>query len=114
MGTFETDVQFPICAKFIAQQFGSAEQFACPRDGKNKGNNPLVGDQTSWCPTLHVLPGPASVSAFEVYDPARGKSSQTAGGSGAPAGGGPIRQRTATIRAIKIQQEDAARCDSAC
>jgi VWFA-related protein len=89
IGTFETDVQIPDLRKVPLRSSSVVlSSLRVPATGKNKGNNPLVGDQTELVPNVtHVFTQDQHLYLqFEVYDPARGKSSQTAGGSGASAG----------------------------
>jgi len=88
MGTFETDVQIPDLRKVPLRSSSVVlSSLRVPATGKNKGNNPLVGDQTELVPNVtHVFTQDQHLYLqFEVYDPAKGKNSQAAGGSSAPA-----------------------------
>jgi hypothetical protein len=58
-----------------------------PASGKNKGNNPLVGDQTELVPNVtHVFTQDQHMYLqFEVYDAAKGKNAAPAAADATPA-----------------------------
>src|SRR6266478_4894413 len=88
MGTFETDVQVPDLRKVPLRSSSVVlSSLRVPANGKNKGNNPLVGDQTELVPNVtHVFTQDQHLYLqFEVYDAAKGKSSQPAATNEAPA-----------------------------
>jgi VWFA-related protein len=90
MGTFETDVQIPDLRKVPLRSSSlGLSSLRVPATGKNKANNPLVGDQTELVPNVtHVFTQDQHLYLqFEVYDPARGKTSQAGAGSGGEAAG---------------------------
>jgi VWFA-related protein len=90
MGTFETDVQIPDLRKVPLRSSSLVlSSLRVPATGKNKANNPLVGDQTELVPNVtHVFTQDQHLYLqFEVYDPARGKTSQAGAGSGGEAAG---------------------------
>jgi VWFA-related protein len=77
MGTFETDVQIPDLRKAPLRSSSVVlSSLRVPVTGKNKGSNPLVGDQTELVPNVtHVFTQDQHLYLqFEVYDAARGKS----------------------------------------
>src|SRR6201984_1133971 len=88
MGTFETDVQVPDLRKVPLRSSSVVlSSLRVPAAGKNKGNNPLVGDQTELVPNVtHVFTQDQHLYLqFEVYDAAKGKSVQPASTNEAPA-----------------------------
>jgi VWFA-related protein len=88
MGTFETDVQVPDLRKVPLRSSSVVlSSLRVPANGKNKGNNPLVGDQTELVPNVtHVFTQDQHLYLqFEVYDAAKGKSVQPAAADDAPA-----------------------------
>jgi VWFA-related protein len=88
MGTFETDVQVPDLRKVPLRSSSVVlSSLRVPANGKNKGNNPLVGDQTELVPNVtHVFTQDQHLYLqFEVYDAAKGKSVQPAATNEAPA-----------------------------
>jgi VWFA-related protein len=88
MGTFETDVQVPDLRKVPLRSSSVVlGSLRVPANGKNKGNNPLVGDQTELVPNVtHVFTQDQHLYLqFEVYDAAKGKSVQPAATDDAPA-----------------------------
>jgi VWFA-related protein len=77
MGTFETDVQIPDLRKAPLRSSSVVlSSLRVPVTGKNKGSNPLVGDQTELVPNVtHVFTQDQHLYLqFEVYDAAKGKS----------------------------------------
>ena len=88
MGTFETDVQVPDLRKVPLRSSSVVlSSLRVPANGKNKGNNPLVGDQTELVPNVtHVFTQDQHLYLqFEVYDAAKGKGVQPAATNEAPA-----------------------------
>jgi VWFA-related protein len=88
MGTFETDVQVPDLRKVPLRSSSVVlSSLRVPATGKNKGNNPLVGDQTELVPNVtHVFTQDQHMYLqFEVYDAAKGKSSPPAAADATPA-----------------------------
>jgi VWFA-related protein len=78
MGTFETDVQIPDLRKVPLRSSSVVlSSLRVPATGKNKSTNPLVGDQTELVPNVtHVFTQDQHLYLqFEVYDPAKGKTS---------------------------------------
>jgi VWFA-related protein len=81
MGTFETDVQIPDLRKVPLRSSSVVlSSLRVPATGKNKSTNPLVGDQTELVPNVtHVFTQDQHLYLqFEVYDPAKGKTSSMA------------------------------------
>ena len=79
MGTFETDVQVPDLRKVPLRSSSVVlSSLRIPATGKNKATNPLVGDQTELVPNVtHVFSADQHMYLqFEVYDAAKGKSTQ--------------------------------------
>ncbi|HVO58213.1 MAG TPA: VWA domain-containing protein [Dongiaceae bacterium] len=77
MGTFETDVQVPDLRKVPLRNSSVVlSSLRVPAAGKNKANNPLVGDQTELVPNVtHVFTQDQHLYLqFEVYDAAKGKT----------------------------------------
>src|SRR5882762_2138189 len=88
MGTFETDVQVPDLRKVPLRSSSVVlSSLRVPATGKNKGNNPLVGDQTELVPNVtHVFTQDQHMYLqFEVYDPAKGKNAPPAAADATPA-----------------------------
>jgi hypothetical protein len=88
MGTFETDVQVPDLRKVPLRSSSVVlSSLRVPAAGKNKGNNPLIGDQTELVPNVtHVFTQDQHLYLqFEVYDAAKGKDAPPAGASETPA-----------------------------
>ena len=89
MGTFETDVQVPDLRKVPLRSSSVVlSSLRVPASGKNKGNNPLIGDQTELVPNVtHVFTQDQHMYLqFEVYDAAKEKNAQPpAATNGAPA-----------------------------
>src|SRR6266478_1667546 len=93
MGTFETDVQVPDLRKVPLRSSSVVlSSLRVPANGKNKGNNPLVGDQTELVPNVtHVFTQDQHLYLqFEVYDAAKGKSVQPAATNATPAADGQV------------------------
>jgi len=93
MGTFETDVQVPDLRKVPLRNSSVVlSSLRVPATGKNKGTNPLVGDQTELVPNVaHVFTQDQHLYLqFEVYDAAKGKNpapkAEPVAGTGALAG----------------------------
>ncbi len=93
MGTFETDVQVPDLRKVPLRNSSVVlSSLRVPATGKNKGANPLVGDQTELVPNVaHVFTQDQHFYLqFEVYDAAKGKNpapkAEPVAGTGASAG----------------------------
>jgi VWFA-related protein len=109
MGTFETDVQIPDLRKVPLRSSSVVlSSLRVPATGKNKGTNPLVGDQTELVPNVtHVFTQDQHLYLqFEVYDAAKGKSSQAALANIAPATGSEAgKDQSATDAAHKEQKE---------
>ena len=81
MGTFETDVQIPDLRKVPLRSSSVVlSSLRVPATGKNKASNPLVGDQTELVPNVtHVFTQDQHLYLqFEVYDPAKEKTLETA------------------------------------
>ena len=81
LGTFETDVQVPDLRKVPLRSSSVVlSSLRVPATGKNKDNNPLVGEQTELVPNVtHVFTQDQHLYLqFEVYDAAKGKSVQPA------------------------------------
>jgi VWFA-related protein len=88
MGTFETDVQVPDLRKVPLRSSSVVlSSLRVPATGKNKGNNPLVGDQTELVPNVtHVFTQDQHMYLqFEVYDAAKGKNAVPAAADATPA-----------------------------
>src|SRR6266851_351965 len=88
MGTFETDVQVPDLRKVPLRSSSVVlSSLRVPATGKNKGNNPLVGDQTELVPNVtHVFTQDQHMYLqFEVYDAAKGKNAPSAAADATPA-----------------------------
>jgi len=88
MGTFETDVQVPDLRKVPLRSSSVVlSSLRVPATGKNKGNNPLVGDQTELVPNVtHVFTQDQHMYLqFEVYDAAKGKNTAPAAADATPA-----------------------------
>jgi hypothetical protein len=88
MGTFETDVQVPDLRKVPLRSSSVVlSSLRVPATGKNKGNNPLVGDQTELVPNVtHVFTQDQHMYLqFEVYDAAKGKNAAPAAADATPA-----------------------------
>src|SRR6266849_680198 len=82
MGTFETDVQVPDLRKVPLRSSSVVlSSLRVPAIGKNKGNNPLVGDQSELVPNVtHVFTQDQHMYLqFEVYDAAKGKNAPPTG-----------------------------------
>src|SRR5882757_8977576 len=94
MGTFETDVQIPDLRKAPLRMSSVvlASQ-RVPATGKNKGNNPLVQNQTELVPNItHVFTQDQHLYLqYEVYDAAHAKK------------GGPAADVTASVSASPTQ-----------
>jgi VWFA-related protein len=91
MGTFETDVQIPDLRKVPLRSSSVVlSSLRVPASGKNKSTNPLVGDQTELVPNVtHVFTQDQHLYLqFEVYDAAKGKSSQALATNATPAADG--------------------------
>jgi VWFA-related protein len=88
MGTFETDVQVPDLRKVPLRSSSVVlSSLRVPAAGKNKANNPLVGDQTELVPNVtHVFTQDQHLYLqFEVYDAAKGKNASPAAANETPA-----------------------------
>ena len=88
MGTFETDVQVPDLRKVPLRSSSVVlSSLRVPATGKNKANNPLIGDQTELVPNVtHVFTQDQHLYLqFEVYDAAKGKNVPPAAASETPA-----------------------------
>jgi VWFA-related protein len=88
MGTFETDVQVPDLRKVPLRSSSVVlSSMRVPATGKNKDNNPLIGDQTELITNVtHVFTQDQHMYLqFEVYDAAKGKNAQPATANTAPA-----------------------------
>jgi VWFA-related protein len=109
MGTFETDVQVPDLRKVPLRSSSVVlSSLRVPATGKNKGNNPLVGDQTELVPNVtHVFTQDQHMYLqFEVYDAAKGKNAQPAAADAAPAIDSPTgKNQGGTDSSVKNQRE---------
>jgi VWFA-related protein len=109
MGTFETDVQVPDLRKVPLRSSSVVlSSLRVPATGKNKGNNPLVGDQTELVPNVtHVFTQDQHMYLqFEVYDAAKGKNAQPAAADAAPAIDSPTgKNQGGTDSSAKNQRE---------
>ena len=109
MGTFETDVQVPDLRKVPLRSSSVVlSSLRVPATGKNKGNNPLVGDQTELVPNVtHVFTQDQHMYLqFEVYDAAKGKNAQPVAADAAPAIDSPTRRNQGgTDPSAKNQRE---------
>jgi VWFA-related protein len=106
MGSFETDVQIPDLRKAPVRMSSVvlASQ-RVPATGNKKGFHPLVQDQTELVPNItHVFTQDQHLYLqYEVYDPARGKKSQTAPANGenaAPANAPPPKTSRDAVRVL--------------
>jgi VWFA-related protein len=108
MGTFETDVQVPDLRKVPLRSSSVVlSSLRVPANGKNRGNNPLVGDQTELVPNVtHVFTQDQHLYLqFEVYDAAKGKSAQPAATTEAPAIDSPAGKNQGTDSSRKNQRD---------
>jgi len=109
IGTFETDVQVPDLRKVPLRSSSVVlSSLRVPATGKNKGDNPLVGDQTELVPNVtHVFTQDQHMYLqFEVYDAAKGKNAQPAAADAAPAIDSPAgKNQGGTDPSVKNQRE---------
>ena len=107
MGTFETDVQVPDLRKVPLRSSSVVlSSLRVPANGKNRGNNPLVGDQAELVPNVtHVFTQDQHLYLqFEVYDAAKGKSAQPAATTEVPAIDSPAGKNQGTDSSPKNQR----------
>lgn len=112
MGTFETDVQVPDLRKVPLRSSSVVlSSLRVPASGKNKATNPLVGDQTELVPNVtHVFTQDQHMYLqFEVYDAAKGKSSQGALANATPAAGGQAGKDQSAPDAARKEQKESIR-----
>ena len=112
MGTFETDVQVPDLRKVPLRSSSVVlSSLRVPASGKNKGNNPLVGDQTELVPNVtHVFTQDQHMYLqFEVYDAAKGKNAAPAAADAAPAIDGAASKNQGGMEASPKNQRESIR-----
>ena len=112
MGTFESDVQVPDLRKVPLRSSSVVlSSLRVPATGKNKDNNPLVGDQTELVPNVtHVFTQDQHLYLqFEVYDAAKGKSVKPAAVNEAPAIDSPADKNPAGTDSSAKNQRDSIR-----
>jgi hypothetical protein len=112
IGTFETDVQIPDLRKVPLRSSSVVlSSLRVPATGKNKATNPLVGDQTELVPNVtHVFTQDQHMYLqFEVYDAAKGKSSQAAPATVAPVTGGEAGKDQSVPDASRKEQKESIR-----
>jgi hypothetical protein len=112
MGTFETDVQVPDLRKVPLRSSSVVlSSLRVPASGKNKGNNPLVGDQTELVPNVtHVFTQDQHMYLqFEVYDAAKGKNAAPAAADATPAIDGAASKNQGGMEASPKNQRESIR-----
>jgi len=112
MGTFETDVQVPDLRKVPLRSSSVVlSSLRVPAAGKNKANNPLVGDQTELVPNVtHVFTQDQHLYLqFEVYDAAKGKNDPPGATNEAPAIDGPSGKNQQGADSSPKNQRDSIR-----
>jgi len=114
MGSFETDAQVPDLRKVPLRTSSVVlSSLRVPTTGKNKANNPLIGDQTELVPNVtHVFTQDQHLYLqFEVYDAAKGKAAApkpagASGDSGSPTVAKPQRDSVRVLTSVPFMQGD--------